>query len=58
MEEYPNLYRLARNKETMAIDYWTPNEEGGFWNIELRQRLNDWEIEDLANLYGKVHQFQ
>lgn len=42
----------------MAVDYWTPTEEGGFWNIELCRVLHDWEIKDLANLYGRVCHFQ
>lgn len=41
----------------MVVDYWTQNEECGFWNIELRHGLNDWEIEDLSNLYNRVHHF-
>lgn len=58
MEEFPNLFRLTRNMEAKAVDYWITNEKGGTRGVDLCHKLNDWEIGDLINLLGTVYPIQ
>lgn len=41
----------------MVKDYWIVMGPRGFWNVDLRCGLNDWKVEDLAHLLGKVDPF-
>lgn len=54
MLEHPTIYRLARNKEVMVEDYWVSVGDGSIRNVDLRGGLNDWEVDKMANLLGKV----
>lgn len=53
----PSLFNLARNKEAKVADYWVQMEGGGDWNVDLRRRLNDWEIIDMATLIKLINPF-
>lgn len=57
MLEHPNLYSLVRDREVMVKDYWNMAGSQGYWNVDLHRGLNDWEVEDLARLLGKVDPF-
>lgn len=48
------MFSLAWDMDTMVRDYWVPVGEGGVWNVDLRRRLNDWELDSMANLLGLI----
>lgn len=46
----PHIFCLARNKDGRVSDFWVYGENTGSWNVNLRKRLNDWEVEEIGNL--------
>lgn len=48
------MYALASNKEAKVTDCWGQNGKGDGWNIQLRRRLNDWEVVQMSRLLGLV----
>lgn len=57
MLEHLTLYRLVRDYDVKVVEYWNPKGDSGFWNVDLCCSLNDWEVEELASLLGKVDPF-
>lgn len=50
MEEVACIFFLTRNKDGRANDFWVHGVNIGSWNVNLRKRLNDWEVEEMGNL--------
>lgn len=54
MLESPSLFSIARNKDAKVTYCCVPSENGGAWRVDLRRRLNDWEIGDMTNLIEMI----
>ena len=51
-EVFPNLFLIPVNPEVTIQECWSTQG----WDISFRRRLNDWEIERVAMLLGKIGQ--
>ncbi|KAF3647188.1 putative TMV resistance protein N-like [Capsicum annuum] len=49
-ELFPDLFQICDNPDVRVGDYWS--EQG--WDISFRRSVNDWEIERVAELLGKL----
>ena len=51
---YPALFALAANKEVSIADVWEPSREGGVWTPCFVKPFNDWEVEEIQNLFQAI----
>ena len=51
---YPSLFALAANKEASVTDVWEPSREGGGWTPCFVRLFNDWEVEEIQNLFQAI----
>ena len=51
---YPALFALAANKEVSIADVWEPSREGEVWTPCFVRPFNDWEVEDIQNLFQAI----
>nr|CAN62954.1 hypothetical protein VITISV_018196 [Vitis vinifera] len=49
-EAFPNLYRLAVNKDEWVSNAWEGSGESGCWNPHFSRHFNDWELEEVESL--------
>ena len=49
---YP--FALAANKEVSIADVWEPSREGGVWTPCFVKPFNDWEVEEIQNLFQAI----
>ena len=52
---FPNLFRLAVNKDWWVFDAWEEGGEVGSWNPLFSRHFNDWEMEEVESLLRKLH---
>ena len=45
---------MAANKEVFVADVWEPSREGGVWTPCFVRPLNDWEVEEIQNLFQAI----
>ena len=50
-EVFPNLFRLAVNKDERVFDAWEEGGEVGSWNPLFSKHFNDWEMEEVEGLF-------
>ena len=50
---HPEIYNLNQQKEA-TVEAEVRDNQG--WNLSFRRRLNDWEIDKLADLYKSLEQ--
>lgn len=58
MEEFPQLYGLAVNKEAWVGDYIEDGEGGFHWNITFCRKLNDWEVENALIFFHTLYKYK
>ncbi|KAJ9677520.1 hypothetical protein PVL29_022489 [Vitis rotundifolia] len=54
-DAFPNLFRLAVNKNQWVRDAWEEQGEVGSWNPLFSRHFNDWEMEEVEGLLRKIH---
>jgi hypothetical protein len=54
---FPGLNSLASNKEASITDNFESMSGSRQWNISFVRSLNDWEVNDLASLYGLLYSY-
>ena len=47
---FPNLFRLAVDKDQWVCDVWEEGGEVGSWNHLFSRHFNDWEMEEVEGL--------
>ena len=52
---FPNLFRLAINKNQWVCDAWEEEGEVGSWNPLFSRSFNDQEMEEVEGLLQKIH---
>jgi hypothetical protein len=57
LEVYLGLYSLASNKEASIVDNFDSVSGSRQWNISFVRSLNNWEVDDLASLYGLLYSY-
>ena len=50
-EAFPNLYRLAVDKDELVSNAWEGSGESGCWNPHFSRHFNDWKLEELEGLF-------
>jgi hypothetical protein len=55
-ESYPELYRIARNKEAWMSDYMQILNGEVHWNVHFFREAQDWEVEVVMAFYGKLYE--
>ena len=50
---FPEMHDLAVNKQASVAEVWTQNG----WNFQFRRNFNDWEIETVTHLFGRLEAF-
>ena len=56
-DSFPSLFVLAAAKEAWVSDLWTVSARGemeGSWNPRFTRRFNDWELDEVENLLGRL----
>jgi hypothetical protein len=53
---YPELYRIARNKEAWVSDNMQILNEVVHWNVHFIREVQDWEVEVVMDFYGKLYE--
>ena len=56
-DSFPSLFVLAAAKEVWVSDLWTVSARGemeGSWNPRFTRRFNDWELDEVENLLGRL----
>ncbi|RVW69042.1 La-related protein 6B [Vitis vinifera] len=54
-DAFPNLFRLAVNKDQWVCDAWEEGGEVGSWNPLFSRYFKDWEMEEVEGLLRKLH---
>ena len=54
-DAFPNLFKLAVNKDQWVCDAWEEEGEVGSWNPLFSRHFNDWEMEEVEGLFRKIH---
>ncbi|RVW43353.1 hypothetical protein CK203_070280 [Vitis vinifera] len=49
-DAFPNLFKLAVNKDQWVCDAWEEEGEMGSWNPLFSRHFNDWEMEEVEGL--------
>ena len=57
LETFPVLFSLASNKEAFIADNFDLVSGTRQWNVSFVRSLNDWEVDDLASLYGLLYSY-
>ena len=52
---FPNLFKLAVNKDQWVCDAWEEEGEVESWNPLFSRHFNDWEMEEVEGLLQKLH---
>ena len=52
-EAFPDLFSIASSKDTWVVDIW----DSGSWNPRFFRQLIDWELEEVANFFGRLHDY-
>lgn len=56
-EKYLRLFRVTVNKDAVVDFYWNWLDHRVKWTLSFRRALKDEEINDLANLWGRLENF-
>ena len=54
-DAFPNLFKLAVNKDQWVCDAWEEGGEVGSWNPLFSRYFKDWEMEEVEGLLQKIH---
>lgn len=54
-EEVLSISNIDLAKEASVAECWIREGDSGNWNVPLRRRLNDWEIEDMIKLLNYIN---
>ena len=46
---FPELFRIARNKEALVRDHIRYQNGGVFWDLNLTRHAQDWELEAISS---------
>ena len=49
-EAFLDLFSKASSKDPWVVDIW----DGGSWNPRFFRQLNDWELEEIDNIFGRL----
>ena len=52
-DEFPCLYAIAFFKDAWVVDVW----DGGSWGPWFIRPFNDWELEEVDALFGRLHNY-
>ena len=50
---FSEMHDFAVNKQVSIAEVWTQHE----WNYKFRRNFNDWEIETVTHLFGRLEAF-
>ena len=51
---FPKFYSMAKSRETKVMEVWGNFEQGGGWNFNFEGSFNDWEMDNVESLIGRV----
>ena len=54
-EAFPNLYRLAVNKDEWVSNAWEGNGASCCWIPHFLRHFNDWELEEVEALFRNLN---
>ncbi|KAE8667710.1 NUP155 protein [Hibiscus syriacus] len=54
---FPRLFSISINKTGKLVDFGEYSSTGWSWEVQFRRNLNDWEIEQWANLMAVISSF-
>ena len=54
---FPKIYTLAAAKGGFVADFWDYSAEVRGWNPRFLQSFNDWELEQVFNLFASIQVF-
>lgn len=57
IENFRDLYNIAQMKKALVVDYWVFGEEQAGWNLKFTRNFNDWEIQPVLELLGRIEKF-
>jgi hypothetical protein len=54
-QTYPELYRLARNKDAFIGDYMEHRNGSIHWQLQLTCSVQDWEVESISSFLDLLY---
>jgi hypothetical protein len=54
-ERYPDLFRLARNKEALVTHYMQVRNDSTHWCLDFIRPIQDWEMESLSSFLDLLY---
>ena len=52
-DAFPGLFVITSSKDDWPVDVW----DGGSWGLRFIRQFNDWELEDVDALFGRLHNY-
>uniref|UniRef100_A0A2N9G3B1 Reverse transcriptase zinc-binding domain-containing protein n=1 Tax=Fagus sylvatica TaxID=28930 RepID=A0A2N9G3B1_FAGSY len=57
-ESFPDLFRLARNKEALVAQYMQVHNASTHWKLDFIRPVQDWEMESLSSFLNLLYSVQ
>jgi hypothetical protein len=57
-ESFPDLFRLARNKEALVAQYMQVHNASTHWELDFIRPVQDWEMESLSSFLNLLYSVQ
>ena len=52
---FPSLFALIVSKNVCVTDVWVQLGQRGHWNPYFSRPLNDWEVDEVVDLFLRLH---